>query len=218
MVPALAAEPAGTFATEGLDPQQLMEKDLVVRAKLDARIEEIRSDPGAQERIDSTGRKRTVLCASCHGSDGFSTRPEIPNLAGQDPAYLVEQFQRFGDGRRYDAVMSSLAHTFSEDEKIMLALYYSAMQAKPSGGGTQEQIARGKQQFEQYCQECHGADGRGAGGYARLAGQKPQYVVNMLQQFRSGSTRRPNPWMTAAATRLTEQGMWDVAYYIANLP
>jgi len=217
-IPALFLSGLMTTAQGADDPQQLLAKDLEARAKLEAVVDGIQRDPAASGRVADAGKRRTILCTSCHGQQGISTRPEIPNLAGQNAVYLLDQFQRFGDGRRYNSVMSGLAGSFSDEDKILLSIYYSELPAGTSGGGSPEQIARGQALFAEHCQKCHGADGRGQQGYARLAGQKPQYVVNMLQQFREGGKNRSNPWMTAAAIRLDEQATWDVAYFIANLP
>jgi cytochrome c553 len=205
---AFPAEPAGI---------ELQAQDLAVRNTLQARIDALADTPGLARRVQTLGRHRAVFCNACHGEDGNSVRPEVPNLAGQNPAYLLDQFQRFGDGRRYDFAMSALAGSFSDEEKILLALYYSRMTARPSGGGTPEQIAAGRAVYSHSCAECHGETGRGERGYARVAGQRPVYVINMLREFRRYSGRRSNPWMTAVTLRLSDDDIANVAYYIAGM-
>jgi len=196
---------------------QLEEKDLAVRKQLADMIKNIAEHPDLKEKITATGEERTVFCKVCHGKDGNSMRPGIPNLASQNPVYLLDQFQRFSDGRRYDRAMSSLATSFSEEEKVMLALYYSSMQAIPSEVKDSEQWLRGKKVYQDGCATCHGENGRGEKGYARLASQKPDYVVKMLKEFRTTTGRRDNPWMTVVTNNLTEQEMVDVAAYVSTL-
>src|SRR5690606_17588386 len=77
------------------------------------------------------GHERIRFCGYCHGEDGNSNRDFIPNLAAQHPQYLFEQFEKFGDGRREDHVMSTLARALSLQERIDIAVYYSQQTARP---------------------------------------------------------------------------------------
>ncbi len=215
--PAASADRVAIQAPTG-DPVELQEKDLEIRAKLEARIAELAKDEVAREKLIAKGKRRTILCNVCHGEDGLAVQPLTPNLAGQNAVYIVDQFQRFSDGRRNDLAMSDLGRGFTEDDKIKLALYYSSLPGKPSGGGGAEQIGRGEKIYTGSCAQCHGADGRGAEGYARLAGQRPDYVVKMLKEFKNTTGRRSNPWMKAVTLHLTPADMEDVAFYIANMP
>ncbi len=196
---------------------ELKQTDMDIREKLQRRIGELAYDDKATKELIAEGKRRTLLCKVCHGEAGISPKPEIPNLAGQNPVYIVDQFQRFADGRRNDLAMSDLGKGFSEEDKIKLALYYSRLPALPSGGGSMEERKRGEAIYNKVCAECHGADGRGEKGYARLAGQQSLYVVNMLKEFRNRTGRRANPWMTAVTLHMSPQDMQDVAYYIANM-
>jgi cytochrome c553 len=113
--------------------------------------------------------------------------------------------------------MSSLAPILKPEERIMLSIYYAGMKMKPAGGGTPEQRAQGKKIFEQVCAECHGADGKGSEGYARVAGQNPQYTATMLKGFKGQTGKRVNPWMTAVSMRLSDEEIDAVSMYLANL-
>jgi cytochrome c553 len=188
-----------------------------LRSLLETRIAEIAKDKKLQKRMAKEGRDRTVLCNTCHGQDGMAIQPLTPNLAGQNPVYIVDQFERFGDGRRNDYLMSNLAKTFSLEDKIKIAIYYAEMEMKQSGGGKSELLQKGQQIYKEICVECHGENGRGQEGYARLAGQRYDYVVKMLKEFRDRTGRRTNVWMTSVAIRLNDQDMEAVATYLANL-
>jgi cytochrome c553 len=194
-----------------------MEEDLALRNELETRIAEITKKPWELKKMIREGRDRTVLCNTCHGEDGMAIKEVTPNLAGQNPVYLVDQFQRYGDGRRNDYWMSSLAQTLSVEDKIKIALYYAEMEMKASGGGNSELLAEGERIFKEVCVSCHGADGRGQEGYARLAGQRYDYVVKMLKEFRDRTGKRTNVWMTSVAIRLSDQDIEAVSSYLANL-
>ena len=48
-------------------------------------------------------------CQTCHGPNGISRNQHVPNLAGQQAAYLVLQLQAFRNGTRHNPVMESIA-------------------------------------------------------------------------------------------------------------
>ena len=124
---------------------------------------------------------------------------------------------RFGDGRRNDFTMNSLAKSIKDEDKIKLAIYFSEQKIKSAGTNQPDLIPRGKDRYEKFCLECHGTDGRGSEkGYAHLAGQRPEYIVKMLQEFKNKTGRRSNPWMTARANTLTDSDMQAVAAYLAR--
>ncbi|MCG8429245.1 MAG: c-type cytochrome [Chromatiales bacterium] len=188
-----------------------------IKKELEQRIQSLKSDPKKLKELREEGQSRTVLCRTCHGKDGISVKELVPNLAGQNPVYIVDQFQRFSDGRRFDYLMSGLAKSFSDEERINIALYYSSLDKQLGGGVDSPLLPEGKTVYNEICAECHGTDGQGQEGYAMLAGQRQDYVLKMLKEFRDRTGRRSNPWMSAVALRLSDQQMEAVAAYITNL-
>ncbi len=102
--------------------------DPLWRDKLEARIVQVQKDAAARAKAMAQGREHAVLCGYCHGLDGNSDKPEIPNLAAQNSAYLLEQAERFADGRRedYTRVMPRLAASLSTEERLALVVCYAA--------------------------------------------------------------------------------------------
>jgi cytochrome c553 len=71
------------------------------------------------------------------------------------------------------------------------------------------------------CQECHGADGNGqgpsvggAGKFAKLAGQYPDYITKQIRDFRSGE--RKHDFMLIMAKGIDETDSADIAAYFAS--
>ncbi len=168
-----------------------------------------------QQAIDK-GRERAVLCRYCHGEDGNGGPGDTPILAGQNPVYLLHQMDRFASGERKRFVMERLAKNFSDEDKVNLALYYASVEMKPAAFDP-VQAQRGKLLFEDHCTLCHGHDGRGTQGYARIAGQKPEYVQKTLLGFRRDDEQRFSPEMQAIAKALTETEIEQVAHFVASL-
>lgn len=186
------------------------------QAKLQGLLKDVNSSKAKMEAVMSAGRDRAIFCSYCHGVDGNSEQPDYPNLAGQNATYLLEQIEKFADGRRKKPVMNALSETFSQDEKMLLAVYFAVSPLKPANGDPA--IAElGAPLYQNRCVACHGPDGRGEKGFARLAGQKPDYVKKTLKGFRDGSDKRQNPLMRAVAGSLSDMQIEALAAYVANL-
>jgi cytochrome c553 len=80
------------------------------------------------------GRELTVgkqsmveACAPCHGADGLAHDAEVPNLAGQNAAYLYNQLLAFRSGRRPHKEMLYMSRQLSDDDMRALAEYFSRL-------------------------------------------------------------------------------------------
>jgi cytochrome c553 len=204
----LSAEPAarGSVPADGELRREVLERKLDSLARNEDRF----------RRYILEGELRTSLCRHCHGAEGVSRRPGVPSLAAQDPAYLVEQFERFADGEREEFVMSGLADGLGESDMIRLALYYASLPLGPEADVEPHLADRGAPIYRRLCTDCHGADGRGGDGYARLAGQRADYTAKMLRQFQQAG--RHHPLMSRVAVGLSDRDIEALAAYTAKLP
>lgn len=75
--------------------------------------------------VIAAGEAKSAVCRSCHGTEGITTNPAWPNLAGQNKRYLENQLKRFRDGGREDPVMSAMAAPLSDEDIANLSAYYS---------------------------------------------------------------------------------------------
>jgi cytochrome c553 len=212
----------GTASVEAAEGNGLVVETEALKKRLEARIARATSNPEDLMMIRQEGKARTVLCRHCHGEEGVAVQHEglkriVPNLAGQNPVYLIDQFKRFEDGRRKDFMMGGLAKNFTEEDMIKMAIFYSSMDAVSSGGGRPDLRMKGKDIYQKICVGCHGENGRGQEGYAMIAGQRADYIAQMLRTFRDDRDRRVNPWMTGVAVQLSDEDMDAVASYLSNL-
>ncbi|MBU2712158.1 c-type cytochrome [Zooshikella harenae] len=179
-----------------------------------------------KERIDDkqhhtqtvkSGRERAVLCGYCHGKDGNSVKNYIPNLAAQNPEYLVNQFEQFAKKQRKNYVMERLAASLSDSEKVNLALYFASLKVSSRTTEHPELVAKGKSVFFCICYTCHGKDALGKENLPRLAGQPEDYIVKTLHYFKSGQKRNVDSPMPGIVTQLTDQEIKAVAAYITSM-
>lgn len=162
------------------------------------------------------GKDRALLCGSCHGKDGNSTRDYIPNLASQNAAYLFKQFELFADGTRKDYVMEKLAKNLTRQDRVNIALYFSQMEVKPRPQPVAASIS-GEQVYKSLCFTCHGNEGQGNGMYPRIAGQPFEYLNKTLQGFKGANDDRKNSPMAIVIQNLNEQQLKDVSAFIAAM-
>lgn len=185
------------------------------QADLPALLKEAVANPKRTEDLYKTGQKVSMFCANCHGDNGNSSKPEIPNLAGQNPAYLLEQLRKFTDGSRRNEFMEGMIKALSADEKVGMVLFYSRQTVAPrTTGASAAVLARGKDLYSKSCWRCHAEDGHGNATFARIAGQQPAYLAVTLKRYRTNEGARTDPIM-AANTKLLSDA--DIEALIAHV-
>lgn len=90
--------------------------------------------PGAKAQDVAAGRKLAVsVCQACHGLNGLAKMPEMPNIAGDDPAYIVRQLQAYKSGDRQNELMSAVAPMLDDQKMADVAAYYGGLQVQVGG-------------------------------------------------------------------------------------
>ena len=90
-----------------------------------------------------------------------------------------------------------------------------AAAAPSSAKPTAPDLAKGEAFFGAVCVACHGADGNSVIPInPKLAQQHPEYLVKQLQEFKS--SKRDNPIMKGFASMMDDEGMRNVAFYLAS--
>ena len=181
------------------------------------RLKTVQADPAALKTAVDAGRKATFFCANCHGEEGVSKTPEVPNLAGQNPAYLLEQIRKFGSGERKDQFMQGLIKVLKDEDRVQIALYYASVPVSPSVADSAK-VPHGKELFSKLCVRCHGEQARGNELFPRLAGQKLPYLQTTIARYRDGTGIRNNQLMSIATSTLKNDDITAVANYLTQLP
>jgi cytochrome c553 len=138
------------------------------------------------------------VCAACHGVNGQSQSPMVPNLAGQQKDYLVNQLQDYRDQTRSNKYgvqfMWGMARSLTNKQIQELADYFSKLPPKQATTytGDASTLARGKEIFENgipaqgviQCNSCHGPKGEGMATFPRIAGQHAYYLIQQLNVWK----------------------------------
>lgn len=185
---------------------------------LNARLMEVEKNPAQLELNIRAGSKIATFCANCHGNGGNSLKTDVPNLAGQNTAYLLEQMRQFSDGRRHSSDFKKrLIRVLSPDEKISLIIFYSNQDVMHKPPADAALVKKGKGLYSSNCADCHDDDGRGTEKYARVAGQQTGYLTRSLKGYRDSSGVRINHKMAVSVRDLTDADIAAVVAYVSSM-
>ncbi len=206
---------AGIFASVGT---ALAQQGPAPVGPLQEKLKAVEADPAALKSAIEAGRKAASFCFNCHGENGFSKIPEVPNLAGQNPAYLLEQIRKFGSGERKDQFMQGLIKVLKDDERVQIALFFGNSPVKPGVPADAAVVPKGKELFTKLCVRCHGDTARGDSTIPRLASQQIPYLVTSITRYRDGTGVRNNQLMSIATASLKNEDIKAIANYLTQLP
>jgi cytochrome c553 len=174
--------------------------------------------PEHYEEAVAKGKERAFVCKFCHGEDGNSKKDFIPNLAEQNPAYLLKQFELFASNLRKDKTMSQLAANLSEEDRINIALFYSSQKIRPQPAFHSELVEKGRQIFRDKCIACHGEDGYGKAEIPHIASQPAKYLGNTLTDYINGANRRPDSAMLGVTENMNQDDVLALVAFISAMP
>jgi len=75
----------------------------------------------------AAGKAKAAVCGGCHGADGISMAPDIPNLKGQKEVYLKKAIGDYKSGMRKNPIMASMVGNLSDADAADIAAYFSSL-------------------------------------------------------------------------------------------
>jgi cytochrome c553 len=167
------------------------------------------------------GKEKAGICAGCHGEDGISQTENIPSLAGQPDQFTQWQLVFFRGGARKNDQMQPIAEQISNDDVRILGAYFAALTPpkaaqpddNPDLSKKGAQAAAGRR-----CASCHTDTYAGTKAVARIAGQREEYLVKALHDYKSGvRSGGAGAAMTDVAYPLSDEEIEALAHYLAHL-
>ena len=143
----------------------------------------------AQLQAAATATMLADTCAGCHGTDGASTGPATPSIAGNSETYTVDTMKAFKSGERPSTVMGRIAKGYSEEEfKLMASVFAKQPNAKTSQKLDAARVKAGAKLFGKNCEKCHDKNGGLADDDSGiLASQWLPYLQYSMVDFKAGS-------------------------------
>jgi len=179
--------------------------------------------PAAARAADPPPGIKAIVqgCAACHGATGVSTIAQTPSLAGQPNIFTQYQLVFMRDGGRKPGVMAAVVKTLTDDNIRDLGAYYESLPPPPPLK-TPAKIDEAKVMSlikPRRCDSCHKEDFSGQGETARLAGQRPDYLIKSLKDFRTTERRgRGLGAMMEVSVTLKDEDIEMIAAYLARRP
>ncbi|SRR5579871_1968632 len=166
-------------------------------------------------------KKKAEVCAGCHGENGISQMEGVPSLAGQPDRYIQWQLVFFRAGARKNEQMQPIVEQLDNNDIRDLGAYFASLTppkaAKPDDDPDLSkkgaQAAAGRR-----CASCHTDDFAGKDAAARISGQREEYLLKALHDYKSGlRSGGGSAAMADVAYPLSEEEITALAHYLAHL-
>ena len=163
------------------------------------------------ESSDSKGAYVAMLCEECHGEKGISETEGVPNLAGQQPAYLMASTLQYKSGNRSHEDMGDMLTELDQVDVEKMAMYFASQNAPAREAPAFGDPVAGEAESAS-CGKCHGADGISHRPMIpSLAAQEPVYLVEASKAYHNNE-RSEESQMPAK----TDEQINNIAAYYAT--
>jgi len=169
----------------------------------------------------AAGKQKAELCIGCHGEGGISQTENIPSLAGQPDQFIQWQLVFFRSGTRKSDEMQPVVEQISNEDIRNLGAYLASLTPpKPPAPDDNPDLSRkgAEAAAGRRCASCHTDTYAGTKAVARLAGQRKDYLLKALRDYKSGARSGGGvAAMAEVAYPLSEEEITALAHYLAHL-
>jgi cytochrome c553 len=165
--------------------------------------------------------ERLAPCLACHGEHGQSDTPEVPSLGAQPAFYVMVQLYMFRERLRVIEPMTAMMQGLTDDELHHMAEMIAKLPPPQPVGepGDPDRLERARLLIQQHrCNFCHNPDFSGAENVPRLAGQREDYLVKALRQYKNNTRRGYDAAMAEVLYGVSDEQILDLAYFLARVP
>jgi cytochrome c553 len=168
----------------------------------------------------AAGKAKAEICAGCHGDNGISQTENIPSLAGQLDQYIQWQLVYFRAGARKNEQMQPIVEQISNEDIRNLGAYFASLEPPRGAKDDNPDLSeKGKQAAAgRRCASCHADSFAGTKAVARIAGQREEYLLKALRDYKSGvRSGGGQAAMADVAYPLSQEEIEALAHYLAHL-
>ncbi len=168
----------------------------------------------------AAGKQKAELCTGCHGESGISQTENIPSLAGQPELFIQWQLVFFRSGTRKNEQMQPIVEQLNNEDIRNLGAYFASLDPPKAAADDNPDLSKKGAQAAQgrRCASCHTDTYAGTKAVARVAGQREEYLLKALRDYKSGV--RSGGGMAAMAEvayPLSEEEITALAHYLAHM-
>lgn len=165
-------------------------------------------------------KEKASVCSGCHGENGISQTENIPSLAGQPDQFLQWQLVFFRAGSRKNDQMQPIVEEITNEDIRNFGAYFASLtppkgpeDGDPDLSKKGAQVAAGRR-----CASCHTDSYAGTKAVARLAGQREEYLVKALHDYKAGQRVGGGvAAMADVAYHMSDEEITAVSHYLAHL-
>lgn len=168
----------------------------------------------------ATIEERLAPCLACHGAEGQSALAGVPSLGAQPAFYVTTQLYMFRARMRVVEPMNSMTKGLSDADLRDMANAISKLPPPLPATGPPDpaRVERARALIQQHhCNFCHNQDFSGEENVPRLAGQRQDYLVKALSEYKSNTRRAYDASMADVIYPLTDADILDLAHFLARL-
>jgi cytochrome c553 len=168
----------------------------------------------------AAGKEKAEVCTGCHGENGVSQTENIPTLAGQQDQFIQWQLVYFRAGARKSEQMQPIVEELGNEDIRNLGAYFASLTPPKSPPDDNPDLSeKGKQAaVGRRCASCHTDNYAGTKAVARLTGQREEYLLKALRDYKSGQrVGGGQAAMADVAYPLSEEEIEALAHYLAHL-
>ena len=144
--------------------------------------------------------------------------PMTPSLAGQPKVFIENQLVLIREGLREIPQMKGMLDKVTDPEIVALANYFSVQAPVKAPGTVNSEIyLRGQETSRKMlCGTCHLPDYSGRQQIPRLAGQREDFLLYAMKQFRDHPGPGRDTIMSASLYGLKDRDLTDLAHYLTH--
>ena len=180
-----------------------------------------RVSPAAQRRATPQGTVWLIEISRWTSGPTVTPRttPGVPSLGAQPLDFLTIQLYMFREKMRAVEPMSSMLKGMKDDELKRLAASIAkspppAPNAEPADAA---RIERARALVAQHrCNFCHNKDYSGQQNVPRLAGQREDYLLKALRDYKSNARRGYDAIMDDVLYPLNDDNFQDLAHFLSR--
>ena len=174
------------------------------------------SAPWAQAQTISA---KLLVCAACHGADGNAQLPGAPSLASQPKIFIENQLVMIREGMRNIPMMQGMLDGVTDEEISAMAIHYAKLPVKKPPVDRQAALyALGeKKSSDMRCGTCHLPNYVGREQMPRLAGQREDYLLHSMRQFKSNQAVGRDTIMAASLYGVGDEDLKAIAHFLSRL-
>ncbi|MDH2350169.1 c-type cytochrome [Bradyrhizobium sp. SSUT112] len=172
----------------------------------------------AQAADNAAIKEKAAVCSGCHGENGISQTENIPSLAGQPDQFTQWQLVFFRAGSRKNDQMQPIAEEITNEDVRNLGAYFAAMTPPKAAEDSDPDLSKKGSQVAvgRRCASCHTDSFAGTKAVARLAGQREEYLVKALHDYKSSQrVGGGGAAMADVAYHMSDEEITAVSHYLA---